>query len=81
LGRICTRIIKEVERPVAYKDSLCKVSASVGIAIYDGAGDASAEQLMDDADVALYASKHDGRATFTLYSAKLRENSPLVINH
>lgn len=81
LGRICTRIIKEVERPVAYKDSLCQVSASVGVAVYDGDGDASAEQLMDDADVALYASKHDGRATYTLYSAKLRENSPLAINH
>ncbi len=81
LGRICTRIIKEVERPVAYKDSLCKVSASVGIAIYDGSGEVSSEQLMDDADVALYASKHDGRATFTLYSAKLRENSPLAANH
>ncbi|WP_294225956.1 diguanylate cyclase [uncultured Shimia sp.] len=81
LGRICTRIIKEVERPVAYKDTLCKVSASVGIAIYDGNGSASAEQLMDDADMALYASKHDGRATFTLYTPKLRENSPLAINH
>jgi diguanylate cyclase (GGDEF)-like protein len=81
LGRICTRIIKEVERPVAYKDSLCKVSASVGIAIYDGSGEVSSEQLMDDADVALYASKRDGRATFTLYSAKLRENSPLAANH
>ncbi len=80
LGRICTRIIKEVERPVSYKDSLCKVSASVGIAIHVGSGEVSAEQLMDDADVALYASKHDGRATYTLYSPKLRADSPMVIN-
>ncbi len=80
LGRICTRIIKEVERPVAYKDSLCTVSASVGIAIHTGEGDVTAEQLMDDADVALYASKHDGRSTYTLYAPKLRNSSPVAMN-
>lgn len=80
LGRICTRIIKEVERPVAYKDTLCRVSASVGIAIHQGTGEETADQLMDDADVALYASKHDGRATYTLYSPKLRTASTLAIN-
>ncbi len=80
LGRICERIIREVETPVPYKDSFCKVSASVGISIYEGAGDVSVEQLMDDADIALYASKHDGRATFTLYSPELRDRGPLALS-
>lgn len=77
LGRICQRIIKEVETPVPYKDTMCQVSASVGISIYEGTGDVSVEQLMDDADIALYASKHDGRATFTLYHPALRERGSL----
>ncbi|GAA6179332.1 MULTISPECIES: diguanylate cyclase [unclassified Shimia] len=80
LGRISQRIIKEVERPVTYKDSACNVSASVGIAIYNGEPDASVDQLMDDADTALYASKHDGRATFTLFTPELRNSGPLALH-
>ncbi|WP_348540476.1 MULTISPECIES: diguanylate cyclase [unclassified Shimia] len=79
LGRISERIIKEVEAPVPYKDAVCEVSASVGISIYTGTADTSVEELMDDADTALYASKHDGRATFTLYRPELRENGPLAV--
>ncbi len=80
LGRISSRIIKEVERPVPFKDVLCTVSASVGIAISTGDGVATVDQLMADADAALYASKHDGRATFTLFTPALRESGPLAVN-
>ncbi|MBO9479051.1 diguanylate cyclase [Shimia sp. R11_0] len=80
LGRISQRIIKEVERPVPYKDSLCQVSASVGIAIHTGEVGASVDQLMADADAALYASKHDGRATFTLFTPDLRDSGPLALH-
>lgn len=78
LGRICRRIISEVEQPVAYKDSFCHVSASVGVAIHRGDVNGSVEQLMADADTALYASKHDGRATFTLFTPDMRDNGPLA---
>lgn len=78
LGRIASRIISEVEKPVPFNDRQCKVSASVGIAIYSGEGEANADQLMADADAALYASKHDGRATFTHFDAKLRDRGPLA---
>ncbi|WP_333781866.1 diguanylate cyclase [Shimia sp. MMG029] len=79
LGRICQRIIKEVETPVPYKDTMCQVSASVGISIHRGEGEATVEQLMDDADIALYASKHNGRSTYTLYKPELREKGPLAV--
>lgn len=79
LGRICQRIINEVETPVPFKDAICQVSASVGIAIYGGGNDIGVEQLMDDADIALYASKHRGRSTYTLYQPDLREIGPLAV--
>jgi diguanylate cyclase (GGDEF)-like protein len=79
LGRISQRIITEVETPVPIKDANCKVSASVGIAIYKGGSDIGVEQLMDDADIALYASKHGGRSTYTLYRPELRASGPLAV--
>ena len=74
LERIAGRIIAGVEAPMPFGDSTCEVSASVGIAIYNGeTGDiVNADQLMADADTALYASKHKGRATSTIFSAELR---------
>jgi len=78
LGRIANRIIAEVERPVPFRDATCKVSASVGISVYDGSGDTDMDQLLAQADTALYASKHAGRATYTVYDPKMRESGPLA---
>ncbi len=78
LSRIAERIISKVEKPVAYKDTLCRISASIGISIYDGGGLNNVDQLMADADAALYASKHEGRATYTLFHSALRETGPLA---
>ncbi|MEP2534142.1 diguanylate cyclase [Shimia sp.] len=73
LGRIARRIISEIEKPLPFKDEFCNVSASIGISLYQGTGEADVDQLLADADTALYASKHQGRATFTIFSPKLRE--------
>lgn len=78
LARIAERIISEIEKPVSFQDSICKVSASVGISVYDGAGDSDMDQLLAEADTALYASKHAGRATFTVFEPKMRERGPLA---
>jgi diguanylate cyclase (GGDEF)-like protein len=78
LSRIADRIISEVENPVPFGAAVCKVSASVGIAVYDGNGETNMEQLLSDADAALYASKHAGRSTYTVFEPSMRETGPLA---
>ncbi|SFM44657.1 diguanylate cyclase (GGDEF) domain-containing protein [Shimia aestuarii] len=80
LGRIAQRIISEVEKPIAFQEQTCKVSASVGIAVFPGDVEATVDQLMADADRALYASKHKGRATYTIFAPCPRQkDSPDVL--
>ncbi len=78
LGRIARRIISEIEKPVSFQDTNCKVSASVGISVYDGSDDTDMDKLLAEADTALYASKHAGRATFTVSDPQMRESGPLA---
>lgn len=67
LGDIAGRIIARIEEPVTYKDVQCRVSASVGIALSGECHPLNDAQLMADADSALYASKHHGRAQYRFF--------------
>ncbi len=69
------RIIGELEKPVRYKDNECRISGSIGIVSWDGKTEATPESLLDDADVALYASKNAGRRCQTFYKPSLRKAS------
>ena len=72
LRRVGRRIIERLEVPIPFEGSDCKISASIGT-VWIQAGDTPTMQdLLSDADVALYASKHAGRATQTLYTPELR---------
>lgn len=66
LRRIAERIIEQLENPVAFEGHTCRISGSVGITMSTLYPDPSAEQMLADADAALYASKHRGRACVTL---------------
>ena len=66
LRGIATRIIQRLERPMRYDGQTCRISASAGITtstLYDLP---TADGLLADADEALYASKHRGRACVTV---------------
>ena len=80
IGTVAARMIQRIEEPVPFGEDLCKISASIGItqsAMYQEAPDA--ELMMEDADMALYASKRNGRAQFTLYAPHLRDaDGPLA---
>ncbi|MDG1470422.1 MAG: GGDEF domain-containing protein [Ascidiaceihabitans sp.] len=69
------RIIKRLEVPIAFQGQECRISASIGTVFHEPDSGYSAEQLFDDADVALYASKHAGRAQQTFYSPSLRNDA------
>jgi diguanylate cyclase (GGDEF)-like protein len=69
LHAIARRIIASISEPMAFDAAICKVSASIGMTrsvIYDHP---LADQMMADADSALYASKHAGRGQAQLFVA------------
>ncbi len=65
LSRIAARLIAGLERPVRVRDHICRVSASIGIALSEDAPGAPPDDLIRHADAALYASKRAGRGRFT----------------
>ena len=78
LRQVGGRIIERVEKPIAYKKERCRISASIGTVWIQSPDRPCIEDVLADADVALYASKHAGRACHTLYSADLRNPANAV---
>lgn len=65
LGAVAKRILARLEEPIIYQDGPCKISGSIGITVSDDYPEPAPEQMLLDADMALYASKNAGRAQFT----------------
>lgn len=61
------RIIARLEEPVFHEGSECRISASVGIAISGAYAEPSVEQMLADADQALYRSKRNGRGCYSIH--------------
>ena len=70
LGELAERIIKSLSHPYSVDGSRCIIGASVGVAVspFDGQ---SSEDLIRNADLALYAAKGGGRGRFRFYSSEL----------
>mgnify|MGYP005988308339 CR=1 FL=1 len=68
LMRAAKRIITQLEVPVPFNDTVCRISGSVGIITTEMYEHIDADQMMHDADTALYASKHDGRGCATMFT-------------
>lgn len=71
LDRIATRIIARLEEPVAYKEQMCRISASIGTTLSSFYPRPDADQMLADADLALYQSKHEGRARHTFFDPQV----------
>jgi diguanylate cyclase (GGDEF)-like protein/PAS domain S-box-containing protein len=65
---IAERVARAVARPVALVEGEVFVTASIGIAMSDGAGD-SPETLLRNADAAMYRAKELGRDRSELFEA------------
>jgi diguanylate cyclase (GGDEF)-like protein len=68
LGDLATHIIGALSQPYSVEGSRCVIGASVGIAIspYDGK---NSEELIRNADLALYAAKGGGRGRFRFFTS------------
>jgi diguanylate cyclase (GGDEF)-like protein len=75
LERIGERIIERIEVPIPYNSDSCEISASIGTVWIQNSKSATRETVMEDADIALYASKNMGRARQTFYTPNLRKSA------
>ncbi|AYH42665.1 GGDEF domain-containing protein [Azoarcus sp. DN11] len=69
LPRVFERVLREIARPVQLGGHELLVTCSIGIAMLDG--DQGVDELLQNADAAMYAAKSAGRATFAFYEASL----------
>jgi predicted signal transduction protein with EAL and GGDEF domain len=74
LDELTTRIFESLQRPFELREQLVYVSTSIGIAM--APQDASdVEQLLSNADLALYSAKNDGRGVRTFFVRAMQNSS------
>jgi len=77
LNEIANRIINRMELPIPFDGLSCRISASIGTTVSNYYNSPKVDDMLKDADLALYASKHKGRACSTMFTADLARSSSL----
>ncbi len=73
--RVARQLLARLEKPLTLEDGReVFISASIGVAVYPGDGE-SAEELIRNADAAMYFAKAQGRHTFSHYKPCLTERA------
>lgn len=71
VAHVVRRLTEALRTPVVFGDHLLAIEASVGAAVRDVGNPVAGEQLMHQADVAMYAAKRSGRAHHQFYGPEL----------
>ncbi|MCC2617099.1 EAL domain-containing protein [Aestuariibacter halophilus] len=74
LSTLAQEIIAVVEEPVQLGNQTVSVSSSVGIAMFPGDANSS-EELLKNADVAMYHAKELGRSNFQYFTEQMNEKA------
>lgn len=69
---LAQRLVDALREPVRIGHTDCTVSASIGVAVYPSDGD-EVDDLIRNADTAMYRAKADGKATFRFFEAGMNE--------
>jgi diguanylate cyclase (GGDEF)-like protein len=70
-GAFGERILTCLRQPMLLAGRACYTAASIGVVIVDVAY-RSPEELLRDADIAMYAAKANGRACYAIFDTKMR---------
>jgi len=77
--RIAERVLDSVRQPFAINEREVFVTASIGIVIR-GQGETSADEILRDADTALYRAKALGKARYELFDEAMRDRVVARLN-
>jgi diguanylate cyclase (GGDEF)-like protein len=69
IGVVADRIISNLLRPLEFDGRLLDVKASLGVAAANSGSGVGADELVRNADVAMYVSKHGGKGRLSHYEA------------
>ena len=76
---VARRILEAVAQPVSVHEHDLTVGATIGIAVYPGDG-RNADELLKNADAAMYAAKEAGRGTHAFYRADMNQRALQRLN-
>ncbi|MFZ3053504.1 MAG: bacteriohemerythrin [Sulfuricurvum sp.] len=65
-----TRLLHAAKQPMVYGDAVLEVSASLGVTFYPQLDEIEADQLLRQADQAMYQAKQAGKNRFHLFDAQ-----------
>ncbi|MGV6812941.1 MAG: diguanylate cyclase domain-containing protein [Brevirhabdus sp.] len=68
LDGIARRMIEKLEEPIRFEGETCRISASIGTTVSSYYALPRSDEMLNDADQALYASKNKGRAQHTIFN-------------
>lgn len=69
---LATRILKELKSPILVGKHSLITSASIGIRLAK-TNESSTDEIMSDADAAMYQAKHQGKNCFCLFDAEIKD--------
>ena len=70
---VTRRLLEAVQQPIRLSGQEVSINASIGIARLDS--QAGADELLADADIAMYAAKNAGKARYEVFDAGMRERT------
>jgi len=68
---VAERILNACTRPIIVAEQVCQISASLGLAVWPFDGE-TVDELLQNADRAMYASKDEGRNTLRFYDRNMK---------
>ena len=72
--KACSRIVEKLRQPYHIEGHALNITTSIGIAVYPEDG-TNKEDLMKNADIAMYRAKSIGRNSFQLFTPKMNAHS------
>lgn len=73
---VAERILDACSQPIVIGDNVFQISASVGVAAWPSDG-STVDELLHNADLAMYSSKGEGRNTLRFYDAQMNRKLEL----
>jgi len=72
--KVADKILESLRKPVQFENNTIYTSASIGIALHPKNG-ATVDELLKNADIAMYQAKEKGRNNYQFHSEKVNEQA------